>query len=293
MQKPIVFLNDEFLPQDSACISVMDRGFLFGDGVYEVIPVYNGKPFRWREHLSRLQHSLDYIEIKCKVDLEKFANYFRKLIELNDANEKESSLYVQITRGATPVRTHYFPAIDVMPTIFFSIRPVKKITYEDLHLGKKAITLHDTRWENCHIKSISLLPSVLLAQEVFAAGCDEGILIRDGYVLEGILSNVFVVKNGVIITPPLTHNNLSGVTRELILQIIYEHHFLFEEREIEENALETADEIWISSSPRTIFPITKLNNMNVGNGKVGKIWDKIIKLFFEYKDKMIALHNNQ
>lgn len=277
----IVYLNGDFLPIEQAKISVMDRGFLFGDGVFEVIPIYSGKPFRLREHLHRLQTSLDSILLKYKVDCDFFAKIVSELLQKNffQNPDQDFSIYLEITRGAASERTYSFPD-KTNPTIFAAIKPVKRISIEELTKGKSAITLQDIRWKDCYIKSISLLAGVLLSQQAKEAGADEAILIRHGFAIEGASSNLFIVKDGVIITPPLSRNTLSGITREMILKIIKDQKLAFKETSIKLSELKQADEVWVSSSTRTIFPITKLNGKSVGNGKVGQIWQKIIKSYF-------------
>lgn len=276
----IVYLNDKFSPITEAKISVLDRGFLFGDGVYEVVSVYSGKPFHLNEHLQRLQHSLDAIKLPlnvCEID---FAKIIAELLQLNSANQGDHSLYIQITRGVAEERTHNFPQ-QVTPTVFLMTKPIKPISYEELSRGKKAITQLDIRWKYCHIKSTSLLPSILLFQAAVDAGCDEAILIRDGYAIEGTSSNIFIVKNSQIITPPLSQENLSGVTRDLILQILRNNALPFQEKNIAEQELFEADEVWISSSTRGIFPIIELNGKAIGNGVVGPLWQKVMQLYLK------------
>jgi D-alanine transaminase len=286
---PIVYLNGEFLPASAAKISVFDRGFLFGDGVYEVLPAYSGKPFRLAEHLARLQHSLDATRIELDTKQVDFATIFAKLLQHNNAIiSNDYSIYLQVTRGAPSERTHAFPQPPVAPTIFACTKRIKPLSYEELSRGKSAITAIDTRWKYCHIKSISLLPTILLFQQAADAHCDETILLRNGYALEGTSSNVFIVNDGVIVTPPLSKESLSGVTRDLILHILRENRLSFKERRIKAAELQRADEVWISSSTRAIFPIVKLDGKIVGSGKPGAIWHKVIKLYLAHKEQLSA-----
>lgn len=286
LTKQIVYLNGKFLPIERAKISVLDRGFLFGDGVYEVICVYSGKPFRLTKHLTRLQASLDAIKLPFVVDHEEFTKIFTRLLVKNHVARGDYSIYVQITRGAASTRIRSFSE-KITPTIFVLTKKIKPISVQELRKGKKAITLPDIRWQYCYIKTISSLPSILLFQEAFEQGCADAILIRNGYVLEGTSSNVFIVKKAKIITPPLSKNNLSGVTREIILQLARERGLDLKEKKIKLTELNIADEIWISSSTRGIFPIVKLNGKPVGKGKVGPIWRKMINLYFDYKRKYL------
>lgn len=281
----IVYLNGKFLPKDEATISVMDRGFLFGDGVYEVIPVYHGKPFRLEEHLVRLQHSLTAIDLPLTIAMQALKAAILQLLVANQISSGDHSIYVHVTRGAYPERDFRFTS-DCTPTIFMLHKPVKSVSFAELQSGKRAITLEDIRWKYCHIKSISLLPSVLLYQQVYAANCDEGILIRDGYVLEGISSNIFIVKDQQIITPPLSENNLSGVTRDLILQLLQQHQIGYFERQISVSDLLAADEVWISGSTRGIVPIVCLDAKPVQQGQAGPVWESVAKLYFTFRDSL-------
>lgn len=285
--EPIVYLNGAFSPVTAAKISVLDRGFLFGDGVYEVMPVYKGKPFRLTAHLARLQESLNAIRLPYDLKPANFSAIFTELLQQNNATQQHDySIYIQITRGAAPERRYSFPQPPVTPTIFAMIKSIPPLSYTELSRGKAATTARDTRWKYCHIKSISLLPSVLLFQQAVDAGCDETILMRNGYIIEGTSSNVFMVNDGIVVTPPLSQENLSGVTRDLILQILRENNFIFKEKRIKEKELQSADEVWISSSTRSIFPITQLNHQPVGSGQAGPLWQKVIKLYLDYKEKL-------
>lgn len=278
MDNRIVYLNGAFLPVDEAKVSVMDRGFLFGDGVYEVVLVYDGRPVGLDGHIKRLQSSLDGIKLEFAACESWFNPIFKELLDRNSANEGSYTVYLEVTRGSAPSRSHGFPD-KVSPTVFMDIKKIQPISYSDLKNGKSAITVDDIRWKYCNIKSISLLPSVLLFQQAKDAGADEAILIHDGYAIEGTSSNLFIVKNGVIITPALSHENLSGVTREAIIQLAAANSIGFREEKILENDLFYADEVWVASSTRGIFPIVKINGRMINNGKVGDIWDRMIKLY--------------
>lgn len=270
----LVYLNGKFIPLKKAQISVLDRGFLFGDGVYEVISVHDGKASHLREHLKRLRQSLRAIHCHFVVNCIQFEKDILKLLRLNRAHQGNYSVYVQITRGVDTDRNRNLPR-KLKPTVFALVKRVNAPTYQELKKGKAAITAVDIRWQYNHIKSISLLPSLLLADRALRAGCEETILIRDGKVLEGTSSNVFVVKNGKIFTPLLSENNLSGVTRDLILKLARKNKIPIVEKNIAENFLRSVDEIWITSSTRGIYPIVKLNGKRVGNGKAGKMWERM------------------
>lgn len=276
-----VYLNGAFIAQDQATISVMDRGFLFGDGVYEVLPVYNGNIFRFEQHITRLNRSLSAITLPLNISFKDWEDLLYKLLDLNSEFGKNQSIYLQITRGYSAERNHAFPK-ELKPTIFALSCPIRTLPYDQLCQGMSAITLQDTRWQLCNIKATSLLANVLLYQEALNHHCAESILIRDGTVLEGATSNVFIVSNAVIKTPPLSQFILGGVTRDLILQLAKDHHLPHEESTISEHELVAADEVWITSSTREIYPIVKINETVIKTGKPGKVWYEMINLYREY-----------
>lgn len=273
----IVYLNDQFLPLKKARISVLDRGFLFGDGVYEVILVRNGEPSHLGEHLKRLRLSLHAIGCCFIVNYVQFKKNILKLLRLNCANQGDYSIYLQVTRGVDIDRNRNLPR-HLKPTVFMLVKPVNTLTYQELQKGKAAITAVDIRWQYNHIKSISLLPTLLLVDRALRAGCEETILIRDGRILEGTSSNVFIVKNSRIFTPLLSKNNLSGVMRDLIMKLARKNKISIVEKNITEKFLHNADEIWITSSTRGIYPIVKLNGKKVGYGKAGKMWERMTEI---------------
>jgi D-alanine transaminase len=277
----IVFLNGSFIPHHEAKVSVFDRGFLFGDGAYEVIPVFGGKPLRMPEHLKRLQHSLDAIKITHEFTWDEIEKMVFELLQRNAVNNGDYSVYLQVTRGVDEERNFAFSE-KTTPTIFAAVKKITRPSLAKLQEGVTAITLEDIRWKYCEIKSISLLPSVLLYHQVFASGCHEGILIRDGQALEGISSNIFIVKDGQIITPPLSQNNLSGVTRDLLLQIFRQNSINYVEQPIQATELYAAEELWISSSTRGVMPIVSLDGKAIGSGKTGPVWRKIMQLSLQY-----------
>ncbi|MCK4870889.1 MAG: aminotransferase class IV [Gammaproteobacteria bacterium] len=279
MSKNVVYLNGKYLPIKKATISVLDRGFLFSDGVYEVIPIYNNKLFFADQHLDRLKNSLRYLNLHSDYDKDDWRNIFQSLINKNDAQKGNYHIYLQVTRGHADKRTHKFPT-EAEPTILVTLNiSSSNQTYKTLSQGKSAITTVDHRWQNCHIKSISLLANVLHTNEATQADADEAILIRDGYALEGASSNLFIVKNGTIITPPLSTHILPGITRAIILDLAAENKISCKEEAVTVLQLEHADEIWITSSTREIYPITKLNQKPVGNGQVGPRWEEMLQLY--------------
>ena len=279
-----VFLNGSFLPQDQAFVPVMDRGFVFGDGVYEVIPAYGGRLFRLDEHLQRLNDSLAGIRLHNPMTNAEWADILKQLVEKNGGGEQ--SVYLQITRGHAP-RDHAFPA-DSQPTVFISSSPLKPVAAELLHNGVAAISLEDIRWKHCHIKAIALLPNILLRQQAIDAGAFEAILIRDGIITEGAATNVFIVKDGVIKTPAKGPFLLPGITRDLVLELAKANSLALQECSFGLQELQQADEIWLSSSTKEVLPVTQLDDKAVGNGQPGPIWQLMRKLYQDYKQALIA-----
>ncbi len=281
MSKKIVYLNGKFVPIKKATISVMDRGFLFADGVYEVIPVYDGRFFGAKEHLDRLERSLDRIQMQPPLTHAQWDVIFTTLLNKNKIKHGNYHIYIEVTRGAPETRSHAFTS-DIAPTIFVQLnQSLHALPYEELSDGKKAITAKDTRWEHCHIKSIALLPNILFSQLAKEADAVETILLKDGYVLEGASSNVFIVKDNTIITPELAPCILAGITRNIVLELAAKSNIICKQQPITEQELKNADEIWITSSTREIYPISQLDDQQVGAGKAGEVWQKMIKLYHE------------
>lgn len=279
----LAYLNGEFLPLEQAKVSVMDRGFLFGDGVYEVIPVYQGQCFRLEQHLTRLSHSLAAIQLNY--DCTALTPILHRLVNENGSGDQ--SLYLQITRGTALTRDFAFPEHSQATVMAYSM-PLHSRTVPELQKGIAALTVTDIRWQRCDIKAITLLASVLLRETAKQQGKQEAILIRDGYAMEGTASNLFMVKNQVIITPPLGHYLLGGITRDLILELCTQHGLANEQRLIAVTELFSADEIWISSSIREILPVLSLNDQPVGNGTAGPLWYTVVNLYQDYKRSLKA-----
>jgi D-alanine transaminase len=278
----IVYLNGDFLPLSEARVSVMDRGFLFGDGVYEVIPFFNDRLFLPEEHLQRLRSSLDAISLTLDLDDQHLIFICQELMQLNPEQGANRAFYLQVTRGTYENREHNFPS-PTKPTLFVQCTPFKSSSLEELSQGSSAVTMTDIRWHWCYIKTIALLPNVLCAQEAKMAGSKETILIRDGLALEGTSSNLFIVKNGTMITPPLTQQILPGVTRNLLLKLAAKHHVPYREQDISEAELLAADEVWVTGSIKELVPITKIDNRRIGNGEPGPITLKMLRLYHEFK----------
>ena len=280
----IVYLNGEYLPLDQAKISVLDRGFLFADGVYEVIPAYGSRLLRMNEHLQRLQNSLDAIQLENPISNKNWLSIIEELLVKNAGISEDKSIYLQVTRGAAK-RDHGFPD-QVKQTVFIMVNELKPVSKELLSKGVSAITLDDIRWKACNIKSISLLGNILLRQQANDSDAAEAILINDGLVTEGAASNVFAVINDVLVTAPSGSRLLPGITRDLILELAAENGIGYKERDFTEDELLVASEIWFTSSTKEILPVVELNGKPVANGKSGPIWEKMIDIYQDYKVKL-------
>lgn len=276
----ICYINGAFKPLREAAVSVLDRGFLFGDGVYEVIPVYGGCPFRLEGHLARLDASLAGVRMGNPHDREHWATLIQQVMSRN--GESEGMLYLQVTRGVAP-REHTFPA-ETRPTVFIMLmsRPDRSRAVR----GLSAITAPDIRWAWCNIKAIALLPNVLLRQQALDTGAAEAILVRDGWVTEGAASNVFVVRQGAVVTPPKSAQLLPGITRDLVVELMEQADIPWEERLITLEELYLADELWITSSSREVVPVTELDGNPVGAGLPGPVWRRADDLFQEFKERV-------
>ncbi len=281
--KNIVYLHGKFLPLEDAHVSVLDRGFLFGDGVYEVIPTYLGKFFRLTQHLRRLKHSLDATKIPMP-DLDFEALLYECLAHNHAPND---AAYLQITRGVEHARV-LLPSKNLTPTVFIAcVSPLFHSIEESRH-GVHAITTPDFRWHNCHIKAITLLPNVLARLSAVNHHTGEAIMIREGLVTEGTASNVFIVQNNILITPPKGANILGGVTRDLVVELADKNNIPCKETTITREELETADEIWLTSSTRGIAPVVTLNECPVGAGCAGPLWEKMFAIYDTYTQEVHA-----
>src|SRR5699024_11178722 len=265
-------------------VSVLDRGFLFGDGVYEVIPVYGSHFLRLVLHLQRFERSLQAIHLENPFSLSQWQGILQQLIGLNDGPDQ--AVYLQVTRGPA-TRDHAFPQ-QVEPTVFAMSNPIKPIPVKWRTEGVAAVIRKDIRWKDCHIKSIALLANVLLRQEAVKAGVQEAILIREGQLTEGAASNVFMVRSGVLATPAEGPFLLSGITRDLVLELVKKAGIPCREGVISPGDLIQADEIWLTSSTREIIPVTQLDGAKVGSGKPGPLWRQTDRLYQEYKARVRA-----
>jgi D-alanine transaminase len=281
-----IYLNGEYMPITEAKVSVLDRGFLFGDGVYEVIPVYSHKAFRLAEHLRRLQYSLDGIRLPNPHSDDEWANIIGEIIARN--GDEDQYLYLHITRGVAK-RDHAFPNPPVKPTVFLMSNPLPRPPAALLQSGVSAVTAQDNRWLRCDIKSIALLPNVLLRQTAVDAGCAEAILMRAGsnnesaFMTEGSASNIFVVRNGKLLAPPKDNLMLPGITYDVILEIAAANGIPYEVRKIPMGEVFAADELLLTSSTKEVLAITQLDGKPVGSGKPGEMFALLYKLYQDFK----------
>lgn len=275
----MIYLNGHFMPLEQAMIPVLDRGFIFGDGIYEVIPVYSRQPLRLAEHLRRLQNSLDGIGLKNPHSAAEWSKLLQELIACNDGEDQY--LYLHITRGVAK-RDHAFPKV-VVPTVFMMSSPLSPPAVELKSSGVTAITAQDNRWLRCDIKAISLLPNVLLRQLAVAAGTMEAVLLRDGFLTEGSASNIFVVSHGVLLAPPKNHLMLPGITYDLILELAAANHIPLQVGPVAEAVVRSADELWLTSSTREVLPITELDGKLIGAGQPGPVFKRMDALYQNYK----------
>lgn len=272
-----VYLNGGFIAKNEAKISPDDRGFLFADGVYEVIKYYYGKPFRFDDHLSRLKRSLS--ELRIDFDgIQELENICTELVSRNNLNEKHAGVYIQITRGVNK-RVHFFPK-GVAPT-FYAFASELPSAKENIENGIKLVTREDIRWHRCDIKSVSLLPNTMMFNEAVEAGAGEVALIRNGVVTEATHSSLLGVKNGTVITHPLTNLILPGITRKVILEICAAHEIPLEERAMTEKELFDLDELMVAGTGTEVTPAVEIDAQPVGNKKPGEITRFIQQKFFE------------
>ncbi|MFZ2169382.1 MAG: D-amino acid aminotransferase [Methylococcaceae bacterium] len=280
MKNKTVYLNGQYLPLNEAKISVLDRGFLFGDGVYEVIPSYSGHLFHFQEHLERLENSLAAIRLANPYTREQWLEVLTPLLDAN----LDQYIYLQITRGAAEKRDHAFP--DNTPATVFAMCS-NIVPFPGLNTGVKAISMDDSRWKLCNVKAITLLGNILHRQEAIDQGCTEALLVKDGYVTEGAASNVFAVIDGVLCTPPKGNDILPGITRDVILDIAQKNNISYREDKILFTALQSASEIWVTSSTREIIPVVELDSKPVSDGKPGPVWHTMDELFQAYKRSLL------
>lgn len=277
----IAYLNGRFLPLAEANVPVMDRGFLFGDSIYEVIPAYGGRCFRLAQHLDRLESSLVATGIPAPLTRAEWQALLERLVTEHGGGDQ--ILYLQVTRGVAAAREHRFdPAM--RPTVFAMSRPARAASAE-APAPIAAVLLEDIRWARCDIKTTALLGGVLLARAAREAGADEAILMRDGRVWEGASSNVFAVWQAVLYTAPLGPQVLAGITRDVVLELARAHGLDCREKALPAMAMAEVSEIWVSSSTRELVPVTQLDGRPVGTGEVGPVFRQVWDWYYRFRLK--------
>lgn len=279
----MVYLNGAFMPLDEARIPVLDRGFIFGDGVYEVVPAYSRRPFRMAEHLVRLQHSLDGIRLANPHTDAEWTTLMHDLITKNGSEDQ--SIYLQVTRGVAK-RDHAFPK-DMKQTVFMMSSPLTTPPQTQIDSGVPAITASDFRWLKCDVKSVSLLGNCLLKQMAVDAGVAEVVMFRDGSLTEAAASNVFVVRDGVVLGPSKNNLILPGITYDVVYEIARRNAIPIELRTVSEQEVRTAQEIWLTSSTKEVLAVTTLDGHAVGGGAPGPVFRRIHALYQDYKNTVM------
>lgn len=278
-----VYFDGAFVPLSQARIHPLDRGFIYGDGVYEVIPAYGGRYLRLDAHIARLERSLAEARIKNPYPAHRWTDILAELLTRHGGGD--ASIYLQVTRGVAP-RDHAFP--DCPPTVFAMSRVLKPVPAAQVNGGLKAISLADIRWQWCQIKSISLQGAAMLRQQAIDAGADEAILHRGRWVTEGAAANVFVVIDGAVVTPPPSNWLLHGITRDLVLELAAQVDLRVDERPMRLKELLAADEIWLSSSTKEVLAVTQLDGAPVGDGQPGPAWRRVWDAYQAFKADLRA-----
>ena len=273
-----VYLNGEFLPLSEAKISVLDRGFIFGDGIYEVVPAYKRKPFRLKEHVARLMRSLDKIQLVTHKDAQYWEDLMRVMVER--APWEDSFIYLQITRGVVK-RDHAFPNPPVAPTVFLMSSPFVRPSETDRNVGYATVRMEDNRWLHCDIKSVSLLGNVLAKQYAVEHGVNDVIQFRDGFLSEGSSANIWVVKDGVLRAPLRNNLILEGIRYGFMEELAQRCGIRFEASNISEEEVNQADELLLTSATKEVLPITQHNGQAVGTGQPGPIYLKLRQAYDE------------
>ena len=279
----MVFLNGKFMPIEEARVPVLDRGFIFGDGIYELVPVYSRVPFRMDEHLARLERSLAAVRMRNPYSRAEWRDIILQLVDKQSFEDQ--GVYFQVTRGVAK-RDHSFPK-DAAPTVFLMSNPLVNPPKELVERGAAAVTAADERWLHCDIKSISLVGNCLLRQLSAEVGAAETILFRDGKLTEASASNVFVVRRGVILSPPKSKLILPGITYDVVVELAQGAGLPLEFRDIARDEVVSADEIWVTSSSKEVLAITTLDGKTVGNGKPGPVFHAMYRLYQEFKQKVM------
>lgn len=274
-----VFLNGRYVPRHEALVSADDRGFTFGDGVYEYTPFYRGRPLRLDRHLDRLRRGLAEMQIDCDVD--QIPAMHSELIERNGLADKPTAgVYLQITRGVAP-RNHAFPPSGTPPTVYASAAGFSRPTDSEWDRGGTAITVQDSRWGRVDVKTLQLLPNVLAQEKARRAGVDEAIFVRDGIALEGVRNNLLVVLDGCLRTHPTSNQILPGISREVILELAREEGLDVREGPTSAAALSRASEVFLTGSRTEVKPIVRIDGDPVGTGSVGPVAKNLYRAFLD------------
>ncbi|MDQ5849456.1 MAG: D-amino acid aminotransferase [Pseudomonadota bacterium] len=279
----MVFLNGKLLALEDAKIPVLDRGFIFGDGVYELVPVYSRVPFRLDEHLARLERSLAAVSIRNPYPRAQWPQHIFALIDAQPFEDQ--GVYFQITRGVAK-RDHAFPK-NTEPTVFMMSNPLVNPPQSQVESGSAAVSAQDIRWLRCDIKSISLIGNLLLRQVSADAGAAETILFRDGKLTEASASNVFIVRQGNILSPPKSALILPGITYDVVAELAQANGMPLEFRDVTEAEVRNADEIWVTSSSKEVLAIVALDGRKVGDGRPGPQFRRMYQLYQEFKQKVM------
>jgi len=279
----MVFLNGKFMPIEEAKVPVLDRGFIFGDGVYELVPVYSRVPFRLEEHLARLERSLELVRIRNPYTRAEWRDIILQLVAKQPFEDQ--GVYFQVTRGVAK-RDHAFPK-DAVPTVFLMANPLVTPAKELVERGAAAVSAADDRWLHCDIKSISLIGNCLLRQVSADAGATETILFRDGRLTEASASNVFVVRKGVILSPPKSNLILPGITYDVIFELAQAAALPFEYRDVSRDEVYSADELWVTSSSKEVLAVVTLDGKPVGDGRPGPVFRKMNALYQDFKQRVM------
>ncbi len=279
MESSPAFLNGEYLPLDECRVSVLDRGFIFGDGIYELITVYKNNAFYLAQHLERLQRSMDEVKITSPYSDDEWEILVNNLVQQSEHDDL--AIYIQVTRGIAP-RDHFFPN-STQATVFAMANPLPLVSSKYLKNGVELITTNDIRWQRCDIKTISLLANVLAKDEAAEASATEAIMVRDGYALEGSASNLFLVRDDVVYTHPKDNLILPGITRDFVLELLNELGLEFKEQFIPKDWLYSADELWVASSTKEVLAATKIDGKVVADGRPGKHWRQTYDLYQQRK----------
>lgn len=282
----LVYLNGTFVDHAEARVSVDDRGFLFADGIYEVIRVYGGRPFLAEPHMERMARGLSAIGIDAAV-IARLPDVAAKLMSANGVADTDGTIYMQVTRGAAP-RRHAFPP-DTPPTVYVAVKPFARPPEQSFANGVAAITSPDTRWSRCDIKSIALLPNVLANQQAHAAGAFEAIFVRDGVLIEGSHSNLIGVVAGDVVTYPECNYILGGITRRLLLELARDAGLTVREAPIMADRLDAIDELFLSGTTTEVMPVTRLDGRPVGSGKPGPVARALQQAYLERAGVAVAM----